>query len=233
MNVIRVALSATLLALLADPLVHAQQASQYPPAWPRLGSTTLVENNRGAAYNVTYLKDRPSPMHQHRYPFVGLDLETASIQVTGLDGTAHIYPVIKNNMWFLPKGTPHQEMSITAPARHIVAIDLKDETVPEASNTTGFPTKGYAGYQKMVLDNDRVTVWDCAWPPGVKGVTSFNSRDMFLAFAEGGDFSIESGAAPVIVEHYDAGQAIFLPGGHVRTLSSVHGTIHAMLVEVK
>ena len=229
----KILLSTAFLALLAAPLAQAQPASEYPPAWPRSGSTTLIENDRGAAYNVTYYKDRPSPLHQHRYPFVGLDLDTAAIQVIEPDGTAHVFPVIKNGMWFLPKGTPHQEMSITDPPRHIVAIDIKEKTIPEAKNTTDLPANGYASYQRKVLDNDRVTLWDCAWAPGVKGVASFNSRDMFLAFAEGGDFSIGTGQEPAKVQHYEAGQAIFLPGGQVRAFSALQGTVHVMLVEIK
>lgn len=233
MNAIHPILSAALLVLMSGASVRAQSADSYPPAWPRPGSTTLIENDRGAAYEVTYFKDRPSQMHQHRYPFAGLDLETASIKVTELDGTARIFPDVRNNMWFLPRGTPHQEMSITDPPRHIVAIDIKDRTVPAADNSTGLPADAFADYQKKVVDNDRVTIWDIAWAPGVKGKPSFNSRDMFLAFAEGGDLSIRTGETCAQIKHYKAGQAIFLPGGTVRTLSSVRGTVHVMLVQVK
>jgi hypothetical protein len=35
------------------------------------------------------------------------------------------------------------------------------------------------------------------------------------------------------VQHYEAGQAIFLPGGQARIIGSAGGTIHAMLVELK
>jgi hypothetical protein len=56
---------------------------------------------------------------------------------------------------------------------------------------------------------------------------------MFLAFAEGGDLSIAAPGQPAKVQHYDAGQAIFLPGGQARTIGSAGGTIHAMLVEIK
>ena len=83
------------------------------------------------------------------------------------------------------------------------------------------------------MDNDRVVIWDCAWAPGAEPITSFDSRDMFLAIAEGGDLSIAAGARAPKVQHFDAGQALFLPGGQVRTIGSVSGTVHVMLVEVK
>jgi hypothetical protein len=56
---------------------------------------------------------------------------------------------------------------------------------------------------------------------------------MFLAIAEGGDLAIATAGEAPKIQHYDAGQAIFLPGGRARTISSKSGTVHVMLVEVK
>ena len=56
---------------------------------------------------------------------------------------------------------------------------------------------------------------------------------MFLAFAEGGELSIAEDGQPATVQHYDAGQAIFLPGGKARTITAKNSAVHAMLVEVK
>jgi hypothetical protein len=233
MNSRRLALA--FMALLLAPAcdIRAQPANDLPPGWPRPGASLLVENDRGAAYNVVYPRDRPTPFHRHRYFFAGLDLNTATIQVTQLDGKSGLHPVIKNHMWYLPKGLAHQEMSTTDPGRHTVVIDIKDKSVPEAVNGTGFPVNMYASYQSKVVDNDRVIIWDCAWSPGANGITAFDSRDMFLAFAEGGDLSIATPGQPAKVQHYDAGQAIFLSGGRARTIGSAKDTIHVMLVEVK
>lgn len=233
MNRFAKGLAATSLGLLAGVGAAAQPAVQYPPAWPRPGATLLIENDRGAAYDVTYLKDRPSPVHQHQYPFVGLDLETSAIKVTELSGTAHVFPVVRGNMWFLAKGTPHQEMSITAPARHAVVIDIKDKSVAELANPTRFPTNAYALYQKKVVDNDRVTIWDCAWAPGVEGIASFNSRDIFLLFAEGGELAVTGESGPPLQKRFRPGAAIFLRAGQVRAFSAIRGTVHVMLVELK
>jgi hypothetical protein len=56
---------------------------------------------------------------------------------------------------------------------------------------------------------------------------------MFLAIAEGGDLSIATAGEAPKVQHYDAGQAVFLPGGQARTIGATSGTVHVMLVEVK
>jgi hypothetical protein len=144
----------------------AQAPKDYPPGWPRAGATLLVENDRGAAYEVVYPKDQPTPMHRHRYFFAGLDLNTATIKVTQPDGKFGLHPVIKNRMWFLPKDLTHQEMSTTDPGRHTVVIDIKDKHLPEAANSSGLPAGKFASYQTKVVDNEHVTIWDCAWSPG-------------------------------------------------------------------
>lgn len=221
------------ISISMSPSVQAQPTKDLPPAWPRPGATLLVENDRGAAYNVVYLKGQPTPFHRHRYFFAGLDLNTATIRVTALDGKFSLHPVIKNQMWFLPKDLAHQEMSTTDPGRHTVVIDIMEKTVPEVQNTTTYPTNKYASFQNKVVDNDRVAIWDCAWSPGAEPITSFDSRDMFLAFAEGGDLSIATAGQAPKVQHYDAGQAIFLPGGQARTIAATRDTVHVMLVEVK
>ena len=228
----------TLLVFLAItaflvPTARAQSIADLPPAWPRPGATLLVENDRGGACNVVYPKDQPTPFHRHRYFFAGLDLNTATIKVTDTDGKFRLGPVIKNRMWYLPKGLTHQEMSTTDPGRHTVVIDIKEKTVPEAQNTTIYPTNRYAASQIKIVDNDRVVIWDCAWAAGAEPITSFDSRDMFLVIAEGGDLAITTAGEAPKAQHYDAGQAVFLPGGQARTIGSARGTVHAMLVEVK
>jgi hypothetical protein len=206
-----------------------------PPGWPREGATLLVENDRGAAYNVNYYKDKPTALHRHRYFFAGLDLNTASVSVkrSGETEWSPPNPVVKDRMWYLPKGLTHAEMTTTNPGRHTVVIDIKDKSVPEAANNTQFPTGKFAPSQTKVVDNHRVIIWDCAWSSR-EGQMSFNSRDMFIAFAEGGNLSITTPGQPARVKHYDAGQAVFLPGGQARAITaSGTTTIHAMLVEVK
>ena len=223
------------LLLLLSPAARAQSAKDdLPPGWPREGATLLVENDRGAAYNVLYFKDKPTAMHRHRYFFAGLDLNTASVVTKRPDATERGQPgpVIKDRMWYLPKDLTHAEMTVTDPGRHTVVIDIKDKSVPEAANTTSFPVGKFAPYQNKVVDNDRVIIWDCAWSAR-PGDVSFDSRDMFIAFAEGGDLSITVPGQPAKVQHYNAGQAIFLAGGQARAITAKGGAIHAMLVEVK
>lgn len=222
-----------LLGVSATEVAFAQGAADYPAAWPRPGATLLIENDRGAAYDVVYPVNEPTSMHRHRYGFAGLDLNTATLKVTQPDGTSSLTPVIKNQMWFLPKGLTHQEMYITEPGGHAIVIDIKEKRLSPVGNSTNLPTDKFAKDQIKVLDNDVAVIWDCAWASGAEGIRSFNSRDMFLAFAEGGDLSIATQGQDTTVKHYDAGQAIFLPAGHARTIASIKGTVHVMLVQVK
>ena len=166
-----ISVRALTMVLLVLTVPASAQSPDLPPGWPRPGATLLVENDRGAAYNVVYPKDQPTPLHRHRYFFAGLDLNTATIKVTQPDGKSGLHPVVKDHMWYLPKGLTHQEMSTTEPGRHTVVIDIKDKSVPEAVNVTGLPAHVYADSQTKVVENHRVVIWDCAWSPGADGVT--------------------------------------------------------------
>ena len=213
----------------------AAAAHKLPPGWPRDGAKKLIENDRGIAWNVEYYKDKSSPLHEHPYFFAGLDLNTGSVVTRRPGETKWTEPgvVKKDNMWFLPKGLTHAEMTVSDPGRHTVVIDVKDKRVPEAANTTSFPSNKYAPSMTKVVDNDMVTIWDAAWGPR-DGVMSFDTRDAFLAIAEGGDLVIEDDGKPAETKAVKSGEALFLPGGKARAISSGPGTtVRAMLVEMK
>lgn len=234
MKYLSVTLTGALSALLLSGSVSYSQAEkQYPTAWERPGATRLIDNDRGAAYHVVYQKGIPSPTHLHEYFFAGLDLNTATQNVTDINGKARLGAIVKDNMWYLPKGLLHTEVSTTDPARDMVVIDIKEKRVPEVANNTSYPSQKFADYQKKVVENDKVIIWDCAWPSMGEGTTGFYGRDVFIAIAEGGDLSIETPGQAAKVQHFDRAQALFLPGGQARTLKSSMGTIHAMLVEMK
>jgi len=234
MKYLSVTLTSALAALLLSTGASNSQAEkQYPAAWDRPGATRLIDNDRGAAYHVVYQKDVPSPTHLHRYFFAGLDLNTATQKVTDINGTARLGTIIKDNMWYLPKGLLHTEVSTTDPARDMVVVDIKEKSVPEAVNNTSYPVQKFADYQRKVVENDKAIIWDCGWPSKGEGITGFYGRDVFIAIAEGGDLSIEIPGQAAKVQHLDRAQALFLPAGQARTLKSVNGTIHAMLVELK
>jgi hypothetical protein len=63
---------------------------------------------------------------------------------------------------------------------------------------------------------------------------SFDSRDVFLAIAQGGDLVIQEDGKPAETKPVKMGEALFLPGGKARAISSGAGTtVRAMLVEMK
>ncbi len=213
----------------------AATAHKLPPGWPRDGAVKLLENDRGIAWNVTYYKDKSSPLHEHPYFFAGLDLNTGSVVTRRPGETKWTEPgvVRKDNMWFLPKGLTHAEMTVTDPGRHTVVVDIKDKRVPEAANSTSYPSNKYAPALTKVVDNDMVTIWDAAWGPR-DGTMSFDTRDMFLCIAEGGDLVVQEDGKPAETKSVKAGEALFLPGGKARAISSGPGTtVRAMLVEMK
>ena len=51
--------------------VVASQTAELPPPFPRPGTTSLLENDVVAVWNVSWLKQQ-YPLHTHRYDLVGV-----------------------------------------------------------------------------------------------------------------------------------------------------------------
>src|SRR5438477_222303 len=83
----RVLAHSTFAVLLAVPLpaAIASQAAQLPPPFPRPGTTSLLENDVVAVWNVSWLKQQ-YPLHRHRYDLVGISYTEGDRIIT--QGTA-------------------------------------------------------------------------------------------------------------------------------------------------
>src|SRR6266550_789214 len=53
------------------PALIARQAADLPPPFPRPGTTSLLENDVVAVWNVSWLKQK-YPLHHHHYDLVGI-----------------------------------------------------------------------------------------------------------------------------------------------------------------
>ena len=59
------------LKVIAVTAMLATQAAELPPPYPRPGTTTLLENDVVAVWDVSWLKQK-YPLHTHRYDLVGI-----------------------------------------------------------------------------------------------------------------------------------------------------------------
>lgn len=226
------------IALGLNPSAKASEAPptssvDLPHAWPRPNAVKLIENERGTMWNVNFVAGIGSPWHRHMYEFVGLELTNSAIEVTDPQGVSRTFATARGSMWVLPKGLTHMERGLTTPGRNLLLVDLKEGASPAYPNNTKSPS-GFLGSNAVLInDTPRFLQWDVSWVPGGVEKQTFHSRDIFIAFLDGGALRIiEDGGKPRSLEA-KTGEGIFLKGGMTRKIEATSGRVRAMLVELK
>lgn len=230
-----------LIAGLVPPGPHVavaqsiQDEADHPHAYPREGVTKRFENERVIIWEVVWLDGVAQPYHRHRYDMTGVFLRWGPLRVTRPDGTFTVSesPFEVPGTFLLRKGVTHKEEGTGQPERHSIMIDLKDHAAPpretRADVRPAFPRNGAT----LVLDEDRVAVWDVELTAGDEVPLHVHSADTVAVFLAGGTIrSIEEDgtASDATYEYKDVR---FWPAGRVHREVVVDGSPRAYLFELK
>ena len=79
------------LTLVLLVTVLGQAAPQYPPPYPRPGTTPLFENEAVAVWDVAWLKQK-YPLHTHRYDLIGVSYVEGDRIITQGDAPGRLTP---------------------------------------------------------------------------------------------------------------------------------------------
>lgn len=112
-------------------------------------------------------------------------------------------------------------------------VALKPIQVAPLANTSGYPQAMQRPGAKQVLDNERVTVWDYTWTPGVPTPMHFHDKDVVVMFLEDGDLKSTTVRGEVTVNSYKAGTIRFNARDRVHTEELVRGKQRAIIIELK
>lgn len=205
---------------------------ELPHAWPgRPGSQLLLENERGAMWNVRLTQDVGTPWHKHLYEFAGVELAASAFSVTNPDGVTRVSVSERGRMWILPKGLTHMERGLSAVGRNILLVDVKESPSPRYPNTTGAREGVASTRATLVSHNPRLQQWDVTLSPDVREASSFFAHDCFVGVIDGGTLRVTEGGVPR-EQVVKSGEGLFLKGGVVRALESAAGTVRLMVVEL-
>ncbi len=212
-----------------------QEEPDYPHAYPREGVTKRFENERVIIWEVVWLDGVAQPYHRHRYDMTGVFLRWGPLRVTRPDGTFTLSetPFEVPSTFLLRKGVTHKEEGTGQPERHSIMIDLKDYTPPPREARTdvrpAFPRDGAT----LVLDEDRVAVWDVQLTAGDEVPLHAHNADTVAVFLAGGtvrSIDEDGTASDAAYAHKDVR---FWPAGRVHREVVVDGAPRAYLFELK
>ena len=149
---------ANLLLLLA---LLEIQTPQYPPPYPRPGTTLVFQNDAIAVWDVAWLKQK-YPLHTHRYDLIGVSYVEGDRIITQGDAPGRLS---HTNAWVFQAnvaGNTHVEEGASEPPMRAILMEVKtpapgpdiEEPADGLHNVLGVPS----------WKNKRSDAW--AIPPG-------------------------------------------------------------------
>ena len=229
----------SIAGLVAVPHPARAQAGQdetdYPHAYPREGVTKRFENERVIIWEVVWLDGVAQPYHRHRYDMTGVFLRWGPLRVTRPDGTFTVSetPSEVPSTFLLRKGVTHKEEGIGQPERHSIMIDLKEYAPPPREPRSDVPPAFPRDGAALVLDEDRVAVWDVQLTAGEEVPLHVHNADTVAVFLTGGTIRSIGEDGTAVDSTYAYKDVRFWPAGRVHREVVVDGSPRAYLFELR
>ena len=159
----------TVLSLLAGLLA---QATELPPPFPRPGTTSLLQNDAVAVWNVSWLKQQ-YPLHTHRYDLVGVSYAEGDRIITQGNGPGRL---VNTRAWVFQTNranVTHVEEGASDPPMRAVLIEIKSAAPRPATTEPSDGLRQVAG--APAWENNRAAAWVVM--PGSAAPTHRHSGD--------------------------------------------------------
>jgi quercetin dioxygenase-like cupin family protein len=204
-----------------------------PHAYPREGAKQLIDNERVTVWDVMLEKGKPSPMHQHKYDLVGVDLSDATVKVVNPDGTSQSCAAKVGQVVSLKKGTTHIEEATSDSPRHAIVVDLKDVNIPPIQNKSRYPLAFPRDGAKKVVETGRVIVWDYTWTPNKPTPMHFHDKDVVVVFMAEGQLNSTTADGKTTPQQISYGLTRFNARDRIHSEELVKGAARAVIFELK
>jgi hypothetical protein len=168
----------------------------------------LIDNNRVTVRELTFSGGRPTPIEKRSNDVVVIDL-------------------VKTTGFFVPKGGKHD-----MPA-HAIVVDMKDVSIPPASNNTAYPLAFPREGGRKILENDRVIIWDYTWTIGKPTVMHFHDKDVVVVYLADGQLKSTTPDGKSDVNNRSFGLTQFNSSNRSHSEELVSGSLRAIITEFK
>lgn len=201
----------------------------YPSPYPRPNATKVIDNERINAWDVYWIKDRPTPLHTHVLDQLSVTLRGGLLRVSpagGPWGDAHMSQI--GSVTFVPIGTIHMEEGLSDVPQHKVMLELKPSPAhPEMHGSV--PAEGAV----KVFENSRLIAWDTTWLQGKNIARPESDLDSVEVFLDGGTLSATHEGQTVNVAR-KSGDVIYIPhGARANIENALAGSPRAIIVQLK
>lgn len=146
----------TWLNVLLLAAVVVSQTAELPPPFPRPGTTSLLENDAVAVWNVSWLKQQ-YPLHTHRYDLVGISYVEGDRIITQGNAPGRL---VNTKPWVFQTNranVTHVEEGASDPPMRAVLIEVKSPAPRPATTEPPDGLRQVAG--APAWENNRAAAW--------------------------------------------------------------------------
>jgi hypothetical protein len=198
---------------LVTALALLVQSAPLPPAYPRPGTTKLLENARVIVWDISWLKQQ-YPLHRHPYDLTGVYYTDGDRTIVSEAGERRPVHTAAWDTAFQLKGVTHIEEGASDTPLRAVFVEMKEPAATGMVDAASTPAAFPAGAGKQLRDNERSVLWEFVPPPSARAHR--HQRDaVTIAF---------TGKTPNVT---------FVPRGTVHTEESAAGADRVYVVELK
>ena len=144
------------LNLLLLTAIAVSQTAELPPPFPRPGTTSLLENDAVAVWNVSWLKQQ-YPLHTHRYDLVGVSYSEGDRIITQGNGPGRL---VNTKAWVFQTNranVTHVEEGASDPPMRAVLIEVKTPAPRPSTAEPADALRQVAG--APAWENNRAAAW--------------------------------------------------------------------------
>jgi hypothetical protein len=178
------------------------QTTPLPPAYPRAGTTKLLENNRVIVWDISWLKQQYA-LHRHPYDLTGVYYTDGDRTIVSESGERRPVHTAAWETAFQLKGVTHIEEGASDSPLRAVFVEMKEPSASGAMDSAATPAAFPNGGGKQLRDNERSTLWEFVPPPAAKAhrhqrdaiVIAFTGKSPKASFVSRGTVHNDEGAS--------------------------------------
>jgi len=209
------------LAVLTAP------ASANPALAQSSAPAPVIDNARVTVRDVVLQPGAQGPSIEHAGDYVVLYFQGGRIRAA--DGKTATHP---SGGAVFGHGGATSDTALGKPAHEIV-VELKDSPSNTVPNTTGLPPAFPRPGSKLILENDRVRVWNYKWLPGKPTPMHFHNTEVVVAYRGNGDVASTTPDGKTAVNHRNAGDIVFNLANRSHSEELVKGEQSGIMLELK
>ena len=187
----------------------------------------VIDNVRVTVHDVVLQPGSQAAAIEHAGGYVILYFEGGRIRAA--NGKTATHP---SGGAMFGHGGSTSDTALGKPAHEIV-VDLKDSPSNTVPNTTGLPPAFPRPGSKLILENNRIRVWNYKWLPGKPTPMHFHNTEVVVAYRGNGDVASTTPDGKTAVNHRNAGDIVFNLANRSHSEELVKGEQSGIMLELK